>query len=41
MPAAEKLAERYISQIQINRSVGVGLEYKNQPSKAYDPQPEI
>jgi hypothetical protein len=36
MPIAEKLAERRISQIQIKRSVGVGLEYKNKPSKAYD-----
>ena len=41
MPTAEKLAERCISQLQINSSVVVGLEYKNQPSKAYDAQPEI
>ena len=41
VPTAEKLAARCISQIQIKSSVGVGLEYKNQPSKAYDPQPEI
>lgn len=41
MPTSEKLAERCISQIQIISSVGVGLDYKNEPSKAYDPQPEI